>query len=210
MLRNLVSLALLLTALPLFAGGIVVSPQTVTVRVGEVAVLHASNQPGGLSSGYPYSAEFNSDNPSVAEIHGFASGSGYLKPDPVPRNGDVFVTGLAVGTAHVRAKGFISSFATVVVEPGFAVSITPSALVVRHGETITLNAVTVNGDAATTEWYLGHTGDLTHFLSAERVLHFAPPAAASTVWLRAMTATGVVMTAEAEIYAAPRSRAVRH
>ena len=210
MLRNLLSLAVLLIALPMFGGGIVVYPQTVNVRVGEVAVLHAENQPGGLSSGYPYSAEFNSDAPSVAEIHGFASGSGYLKPDPIPRNGDIFVTGLAIGTAHVRAKGFIASFATVIVEPGFAVSITPSALVVRHGEMVTLNAVIVNGNAATTEWYLGRIGDLTHFLSAERVLRFEPPAAASFVWLRAATATGVVMTAETEIFAAPRSRAVRH
>src|SRR4051794_40058705 len=78
MLRNLLSLAVLLAALPTFGGGIVVYPQTVSVRVGEVAVLHAENQPGGLSSGYPYNAEFSSDNASVAEIHGFASGSGYL------------------------------------------------------------------------------------------------------------------------------------
>lgn len=210
MLRNVLSLTVLLAALPMFGGGIVVYPRTANVRVGEVVVLHAANEPGGLSSGYPYSAEFSSDAPSVAEIHGFASGSGYLQPYPIPRNGDIFVTGLAVGTAHVRAKGFISDFATVTVEPGFAVSITPSALVVRHGETVTLSAVMVNGNAVTTEWYLGRTGDLTHFLSAERVLHFEPPAAGSYVWLRAATATGVIMTAEAEIFAAPRTRAVRH
>src|SRR5437016_4085462 len=135
MRRNIPLLLLAFIAIPAMAGGVVVSPATATVRVGETIVLYAADYPGGLSSGYPYSVNFTSDRPGVAQIHGFASGSGYLKPDPIPENGSVYVKGITPGIAHVRGVGFAADFAEVTVVEPPSVAVLPSALTVRHGET---------------------------------------------------------------------------
>ena len=209
MRRNILLLALSFIAVPAMAGGIAVSPSTATVHVGETIVLWAADYPGGLSSGYPYSATFSSDRAGVAKIHGFASGSGYLKPDPLPENGNVYVTGISPGIAHVRAAGFVADFAEVTVVPTPTVAVAPSTLTVRYGETATLTALLTGEDNAMFEWYLGHTGDYSHFLSADRVLRFHPTSPVTYVWVWA-GAHSSIMRSEAVVTVIPRSRAVRH
>src|SRR5216684_7095755 len=80
-----------------------VSPKEITMHAGENAGLAGSEHPGGLTCGFPYRYDFFSDNPAVAIVHGFASGSSACQPDQVPDNGVVSVTAVAPGVAHVRA-----------------------------------------------------------------------------------------------------------
>lgn len=206
MLRNVL---LLLIALPAFAGGLVVSPSSVNIRVGEQIVLHAGDEPGGLSGGFPYDYTFQSDDPSVAEVHGFASGSGYLQPYPYPNNGNVYVTGIAPGVAHVVTHGWIAKLTTITVTEA-RITLTPPVATVRSGDSVTMVAFITGGyQNVLLEWYLGHTGDLSHLLAAGPLLSFRPPAAKTYVWVRAIIGASIT-TEEVEINVMARSRAARH
>jgi hypothetical protein len=197
-------------SLPALAGGIAVYPTTASVRVGEQITLHAEDQPGGLSSGFPYSVTFGSDDPSIAEISGFASGKGYLQPYPYPNNGTVYVTGIAPGVAHVIVPGSTAKFATITVTGDIGVTITPVGMTVRNGDTVTLVAL-VNGGYTnvTLEWFLGRTGDTSHLINVGPLLRFQPQAAKTYVWVQA-TGAAAATTAEVEIDVLQRWRAVRH
>lgn|GEM_PF-2589553 len=211
MVRNVLLLLLLLVSLPAFAGGIVVTPNTVSVRVGEQITLHAEDAPGGLSSGFPYDVTFTSDDPSIAEISGYASGKGYGQPYPYPNNGTVYVTGVAPGVAHVVTRGgYYGQLATITVAGDIGVTITPVGMTVRNGDIVTLVAF-VNGGYAnvTLEWFLGRTGDTSHLINVGPLLRFQPSAAKTYVWVRASNARAAT-TAEVEIDVLQRSRAVRH
>ena len=204
MFRNVL---LLLVALPAFAGGVTVSPATATVRVGEQIVLFAGDEPGGLSNGFPYDYTFTSDDPSIAQIHGFASGTGYLQPYPYANNGKVYVTGIAPGVAHVVAPG--QKFATITVIAA-AITVTPTVTAVRSGDSVTLVALITGGyQNVALEWYLGQAGDLSHLLGAGPLLQFQPPSPRTYVWVRA-TGVATMATAEVEINVLARSRAARH
>lgn len=211
MVRNVLSLLLLLVAIPALAGGIAVHPNAAGLRVGEQITLEAANDPGGLSSGYPYSVTFESDDPTVAEVHGYASGSGYLQPYPYPKNGMVFVTAVAPGVAHVVAHGFLGKLATITVTGDIGLTVTPPAATVRNGDTVSLVALITGGyQNVTLEWFLGRTGDTSHLLTAGPILsRYQPPTAKTYIWVRA-TAGTTVATAEIEINVIPRSRAARH
>ena len=95
MVRNVLSLLLLLVSLPAFAGGIVVTPNTASVRVGEQITLHAEDAPGGLSSGFPYDVTFTSEatfveSGTICVGQGAGTlmvntvGEGHLAPTPDP------------------------------------------------------------------------------------------------------------------------------
>lgn len=211
MVRNVLSLLLLLVAIPVFAGGVAVHPTAASVRVGERITLRAADEPGGLSTGFPYNVTFDSDDPSVAEIHGYASGTGYLQPYPYPNNGTVFVTGVAPGVAHVIAHGSTAKFATITVTGEIGLTVTPTAATVRSGDTVSLVAMITGGyQNVTLEWFLGRIGDTSHLLTAGPILSRYQPAASKTyIWVRA-TAGTTTATAEVEVNVIPRSRAVRH
>src|SRR5258708_33377771 len=82
--------------------GPAVSPKEITMHAGENAGLAGSQHPGGLTCGFPYHFDFISDNPAVAIVHGFASGSSACRADQAPDNGVVSVTALAPRVAHGR------------------------------------------------------------------------------------------------------------
>lgn len=205
--------AVFAVAVPLFAGGLQVWPSEITLRVGDTAILHAENVPGGLSGGFPYSATFSSDKPSVAGVEGFASGSGYLKPDPLPRNGDVFVKALAPGVAHVRASGFLSSFATITVAPPLVVTVVNGTPVVVRGQSATLAAaLSEPQNDAVFAWYVGHTGDTSRLLqsSSDPVVQLVPDGGVTNIWVNA-TAGRWQASAETEITVTEaRRRSARH
>lgn len=219
MLRTVLGCFLLATALSAFgshAGGEpVVSPPGSVVQVGETTVLSVTIWPGGLSSGFPYSMQFSSDNPLVADIHGFASGSGYARPDPIPNNGKIFVAGIAPGVAHVTASGFSQTIATVTVEAKeLPVIVSPAAVTILSGHAATLTALVPNANGSVVFlWYLGHLNDQSHLLqvSSDPVLRFTPGTIPTTyVWVRGLSARGDT-SAEATISIdQPRVRVVRH
>jgi len=203
MLKSTARLAMFLLAAPVFAGGPEVRPLDSTIYVGQSIVLHAINAPGGLSSGYPYNFIFKSDASWVAEIHGFAKGSGYINPDPIPDNGDVFVTGVGPGTAHVLISGLEANFATVVVLQRPVLALVHDVVNVPKGTPATLSAAVTGspGDPLVTfAWYRGHINDMTQPLqvSTSPVLQFVPESATTFVWVRAASATWVA-SAEAEV-----------
>ncbi len=217
MFRSVLGSFLLVVASSAFGGhaaGPVVTPENSVLGVGDTTVLSAVNWPGGLSSGFPYSWQFESDNPQVAEIHGFASGPGYARFDPIPHNGEVFVTGVTAGVAHVRIQGFAGSWATVTVEaPQMPVVVSPSAVSILSGQTATLSAVIPDANGVTFAWYLGRLGDATHFLQASTnpILRLTPVTFPTAyVWVRALSTRGE-SSAEAKInIEMRRSRAARH
>lgn len=218
MLKTVLACFLLAAASSAFGGHAggepVVFPSGSAVQVGESTVLSVTIWPGGLSSGFPYSMQFSSDNPLVADIHGFASGSSYVHADPIPDNGKIFVTGLAPGVAHVTASGFSQTIATVTVEAKeLPVIVSPAALTILSGQTATLTALVPNATGSVVFlWYLGRMNDQSHVLqiSSDPILRLTPSNIPTTyVWVRGMSAHGDT-SAEVKISVEqPRVRAMR-
>lgn len=204
-------------AMPLAgAAGPVVWPAEVTIRVGENVVLHGYQNAGGLSQGFPYHYEFFSDAPDIATIQGFASGSATTRPDPLPRNGKVFVRAVRPGLAHVRIRAHSLDLATIRVLPQIGpVVIQAETTQVRPGQQVVLVAVVPGYDRpATFFWYHGRTNDITRPLQAStdpQLTFVMESSEASYIWVQAC-AGPVTSVAEILIEAAvpPRRRSTRH
>lgn len=217
MIRSLCALLLFGAAATAYAGGPAIYPHEAVIHVGDTIVLMASNEPGGLSTGFPYNWSFTSDNSSVADIHGFAKGSGYLQPDPLPNNGDIFVKGIGPGVAHVGIAGFTAAYATITVEtPPLPVQVDPPAVTVDRGLMVILTASVPDRLVVLFTWYLGRLGDTSHFLqsSNDPTLRFVPTSPLTTpttyVWVQAAS-TDAISTAEVSIHLTqPRRRLAHH
>jgi hypothetical protein len=211
-MRKMIVLLVALTATTVFAaGGLQVSPASVTLNVGDSAILTATDAPGGFSSGFAYNVTFHSDAPDVADISGFASGSGYFKPDPIPHNGEIYVLAIGPGIAHVHV-GCCYELATVIVKPTPVLAVQPDDVTVARGKQVTLVAsVTDALSPVAYQWFRGHTGDESKLLqlSSSPILTFAPDPGTNAVWLRAMSGTWQ-STAEVKVTVMPvRRRAAR-
>lgn len=141
--------------------GPAVSPKETTMQVGQNAGLTGSQHPGGLSCGFPYHYNFVSDNPAVAIVHGFASGSSACQADQVPDNGAISVTAVAPGIAHVRAEGCCGDLATITVLPQIhPVELSAQATRVLVGQPVVVTALLAgDGQTPVFAWYLGRIGD---------------------------------------------------
>ncbi|HEV7425978.1 MAG TPA: hypothetical protein VGQ46_06385 [Thermoanaerobaculia bacterium] len=194
--------------------GPVVSPREVTIRVGETATLTGYQHPGGLSAGFPYHFEFWSDTPSVAAVHGFASGQSTTHPDPIPDNGVIYVSGVAPGVAHVRLDGYAPDLSTITVLPRLLpVEIRADATRALNGQQVSLTAVVPGyGQTAMFSWYLGRIGDFAHPIRASTDPHlvFTVTGAGTVhVWVQAL-AGSVASSDEITIdIIQPRRRAAR-
>ena len=216
-MRTIVLILLTSVVAPPLAGqaGPVVSPSALTVRVGENAILHAYQHPGGLSAGYPYRYQFSSDAPSVATIHGFLSGSAVGRLDPFPENGDVFVTAVKPGLAHVRESTFPLALATITVLPQLLpVELHAEAMRVLSGQKVLLTAVIPGYDqTALFYWYRGRIGDMTHPVQAStdpRLIFIGIDPGLSYIWVQAL-AGSVASSDEIGIeIIQPRRRAAHH
>jgi hypothetical protein len=202
-------------ALPLAGqAGPVVSPKELTMHVGDAAVLHGYQHPGGLSDGFPYHYDFFSDAPMVAVIRGFASGSSYTHADPLPENGDVFVSALGPGVAHVRTGGFPSALSAITVLPRILpVEIRAEATRVLSGQQIVLTAVVPGYDQAPTfSWYRGRIGDVSHPIrtsSDPRLMFTIADAGISYIWVQALAGSFASSDEIGIEVIQPRRRAVR-
>lgn len=201
------------SVLPLFGqAGPVVSPSAVTIQVGERVLLHGYQHPGGLSEGYPYHYEFQSDAPAVATVNGFASGSSLVRPDPIPGNGDITVDGVQPGLAHVRAIGLSLAAITVVPQTRPVEIHAETTRVQRGGQVVLLAVVPDLNQPATFFWYRGPMGDVSRLIqgSTRQDLTFvARDPGASTIWVQAFIGS---RTSSAEItveVVQPRGRPVR-
>ena len=198
-------------AMPLAgAAGPVVRPAEITIRVGENVVLHGYQNAGGLSDGFPYHYEFFSDAPSIATVQGFASGSATTRPDPSPRNGEVFVRALQPGLAHVRAKAYPLHLATITVLPQISpVEIHAETTRVLRGQQVVLIAVVPGYDQpATFFWYRGRIGDITRPIQGSndpQLTFVAQHTGASYIWVQAF-AGPATSSAEIVIETAPPPR----
>ena len=200
-MRKTIVLLVAFTAATALAGGIQVSPSSVTMQIGDVFILNAVNAPGGLSSGFRYDVTFYSDDPTIATVTGFASGSGYAAPYPIPDNGNVYVTAISPGIAHVRAKTCCGDLATVIVRPQPVLSVQPDEVIATRGKPVTLLATMTDPVwYVTFEWFRGHIGDESRPLqtSASQLLVFMPEPGTNTVWVRA-SAVKWQGTAEAKV-----------
>jgi hypothetical protein len=183
------------------------------MRVGETAILHAYEHPPGFSAGFPYHYDFSSDAPSVATIRGFASGSRWDRPDPLPGNGDVFVSAVAPGIAHVLTG--VSPRATItVLPPLLPVEIHAQATRVLRGEQLVLTAVVPGyGQTPLFYWYRGRIGDYAHPAQASlqpTLTFIGGDPGVTYIWVQAF-AGAVVSSAEIGIEVVqPRMRAARH
>ena len=180
-------------ALPLAGqAGPVVSPAVLTMRVGEHALLHGYQHPGGLSGGFPYHYDFSSDAPAVAPVQGVAAGSSFSHPDPNPENGNVYVSAVAAGVAHVRAGQYPPiDLATITVLPQILpVEIHAAATRVLRGYPIELTAVVPGYDqTATFSWYRGRIGDISRLIRASSDPHLALTGSdlgISYIWVQAL------------------------
>lgn len=206
--RVVAGLVSLLIATAAFAGGIAVYPHALTLRVGQSAVLHAENDPGGLSSGLPYSVKFTSDKRSVAEVTGFASGTGYLQPDPIPLNGNVYVRAIAPGIAHVTSADCCGQLATITVLPQPVLRIEPAALTVVQGQPAVFVAFISDAPPNVVYcWYAGFSAQTMQLVqqSIDPTLRFTPDPRLTVVSLRAV-APGWTGLAEARITVVPGRR----
>lgn len=192
-MRTIVLILLTTAATLPLAGqaGPVVSPKELTMHVGDTAVLHGYQHPGGLSDGFPYHYEFFSDAPAVVAIRGFASGSSYSHADPLPENGVVFVSAVGPGAAHVRTGGFPSALATITVLPQILpVEIHAEATRVLQGQQIVLTAVVPGYDQPLAfSWYRGRIGDVTRPIRASsdpRLTFIGSEAGVSYIWVQAL------------------------
>lgn len=176
LMRTVIAILLTISAIRLAAqAGPAVSPKALTIHVGETAMLNAYQHPGGLSEGFPYHYEFFSDAPSVANVHGFASGQSTTHPDQVPDNGVVSVVGLAPGIAHVRTGSYALDLSTISVLPRILpVEIRAETARALNGQQISLTAV-VPGfeEMATFSWYVGPIGDFAHPIRTSSDPHLA-------------------------------------
>lgn len=202
-------------ALPLAGqSGPAVYPTAVTMRVGETAVLHGYQHPG-FSTGFPYHYEFSSDEPSIATVHGFASGMSLTKPDPIAGNGVVFVTAVREGIAHVIPQTVRLTLSTItVLAPILPVEIRAKATRVLRGQQVVLTAVVPGYDGTPVfAWYRGRMGDMTRRIQAslEPTLTFTgSDLGVSYVWVQAL-AGAIASSDEISIEVIqPRSRSVRH
>lgn len=212
----LVTLLAAAVALPLAAAaGPVVSPAEITLHVGEAAILTGYQNAGGLSQGFPYHYDFLSDLPAVAAVRGFASGKATTYPDPIPHNGEIFVTALQAGVAHVRIRDYPLDLATITVLPQIGlVEIHAATAVVTPGQPVVLTAVVRGYDQqATFEWYRGRTDDTTCRIQAstDPQVSFVAQHPTEYVWVRA-SAGPFTGSAEIRLAAAPpgRRRAAKH
>jgi hypothetical protein len=217
-MRTIVWILLTAAAAPRVAGqaaGPYVSPQKITIRAGETAVLAGSQYPG-FGCGFPYHYQFFSDMPSVATVRGFASGSSACQADQVPDNGVVYVTAVAPGLAHVRAVACCGDLSTITVLPQInPVAIYAQATRVLLGQQVALTAVVPGSDqTALFFWYRGRIGDYSRPIrqSADPHLTFiGSDLGVSYVWVQAFEGS-VTSSAEIgiEIISPPRRRAAQH
>jgi hypothetical protein len=214
-----VTLALLFMsalAMPLAgAAGPLVSPSAITVRAGDSATLHGSQGAGGLSDGFPYRYDFFSDTPGVAIVQGFASGGATTRPDPIPRNGDVYVRAIRPGVAHVRTTNYPLNLATITVLPAIGpVEIHADATHVKPGQKIVFTAVVPGWDQmATFCWYRGRIGDNTNLIQAStnpQLTVVTNEPGTSYLWVQAFAGTTASSAEIAVETDAPRRRAVAH
>lgn len=215
---RLILLALLTTAgvLPLAGqAGPVVWPPELTMHVGETVTMHGYQHPGGLSDGFPYHYEFFSDEPSVATVRGFASGSSYSHADPLPNNGVVFVIAVEPGVAHVRTEGFPTALATVtVLRQILPVEIHAQATRVLPGEPFVLTAVVPGYDQTPTfSWYRGRLGDFPRLIqvSSEPTLTLtSSDPGVSYFWVQALAGSAASSDEIGIEIIRPRRRAAQH
>jgi len=190
-----------------------ISPKVITMHAGENAGITGSQHPGGLTCGFPYRYDFISDNPAVAIVHGFASGSSACHPDQVPDNGVVSVTAVAPGVAHVRASGCCGELSTITVLPPIhPVAIQAQATRVLLGQPVIVTALLPdNNQAPLFAWYRGRIGDFSSPLglsSDPRLTFIGNDLGVSYVWVQAFAGSA---TSSAEIgiefFIQPRRRA---
>ena len=193
--------------------GASISPKQITMHAGETAVLAGSQHPGGLSCGFPYHYNFFSDNPTVATVHGFASGSSACQADQVPDNGVVSVTAVAPGVAHVRAEGCCGDLSTITVLPPIhPVAIYAPATRVLFGQSVVVTALLTDNDQTPLfAWYRGRIGDYSRpiRLSSDPHLTFiGNDLGVAYIWVQAFEGS-VTSSAEIgiEFFIQPRRRA---
>jgi len=210
------ALLIIVATAPLFGqAGPVVSPKEPTIRAGDSALLLGYQHPGGFSGGYPYHYEFVSDAPGIATVHGFASGSSFTQRDEIPGNGDVHVTAISAGVAHIRANGFISDLATITILPQILpVEIHAEASRVLSGQQIRLTAVVPGYDeTATFSWYRGRIGDTTRAIRASSDPHLSligSDAGISYIWVQALAGSKASASEISIEVVQPRRRAAAH
>jgi hypothetical protein len=192
------------------------APRKSRFIVGDSVRLHGYQNAGGFSPGFPYHYQFISDAPAIADVHGFASGSSTTHPDPIPRNGDVFVKAVQPGLAHVRAKGYRFDLATITVLPQIGpVHIHAETTLAFPGQEVALLAILPGSDEPPLfVWYRGRLGDTSRLIQAstDPQLTFVAPASGPTYfWVQAF-AGSATSSAEIVIETAPppRRRTVRH
>lgn len=205
--RTVVVLAALLFAASAFAyEEAVLSPDRLTLRVGErgtigVVVYHRS----GLNYTM-WGFDFRTNNPDAIELEGELS---YRHPD---RHGEIYVRALAPGLARIISGG--RTYAIVEVSCGVVEPVKQVAPVViaKTGERVML-AVTAGSEAnRSLRWYQGRVGDKSRLLAADVMDVAFTPAAPGThyVWVAANSPCAE-SSAEFRIdVPSSRQRAVRH
>jgi len=192
--------------------GPAVSPNEITLRAGDTAILKGYQHPGGLSCGFPYHYEFFSDAPAVAAVHGLASGSSVCHPDD---NGDVYVTAVSPGIAHVRVAACCGDLSTITVLPQLLpVEIRADAVRVLAGQQIVLTAVVPGYEGAPWfSWYRGRLGDSSHPIRTSFDPHLAinvTDAGMSYIWVYAFAGPRASSDEIAIEIIQPRRRAAGH
>jgi hypothetical protein len=210
MRRSLFLLAVLFTALPMFASWWPVwSDREVNLLVGETATVYVSAQWSGLVDyGNGVHWTFGSTNPAVAQ----ASVS-INSPAAVPMR----IVGIASGVAQIvwiGPAGYgTNAYVTVYVRCGAEPPVAAATPLVRaaHGQPATLLAVSEIANRSLFHWYSGRTGDTSHPLESygSQAVYVPSTYGVQYVWVEAATPCST-STAEFTIdVPLPKPRAVR-
>jgi hypothetical protein len=210
-MRTLIVVAVLLTwsttAAAQLLAGVRVTPETITIVRGETAFLEAHGIVGCCSK-FPWSVEFRSSDPSIADAGGLL-----LSPSTQTA---IAVTGHRPGTIMVVSPsvGF-GSVALALVHVNCGEEPPIHAVTARQSTALAAPVrLTLSVDVVTDRdylWFQGRTGDQSRPLAGHGpAVDFAPDSyGVTTVWVRASTPCST-STAEFQVdVSAPRSRLVR-